>query len=70
MENVSSSLIINEERCTCEIKSRTAAERVTFKKKTLLTSKLDLNLRKKPVNCQMWSIALFGAETQTLQKID
>lgn len=48
MVNVSSGLIINEERCTYEIKLRTATERVTFNKKTLLTSKLDLNLMNNP----------------------
>jgi hypothetical protein len=37
-------------------------------KKALFTSKLDLNLRKKPVKCYTWSIALYGAETWTLQK--
>jgi hypothetical protein len=40
------------------------------KKKTLFTSKLDLNLRKKLVNCYIWSIALYGAETWTLRKVD
>ena len=33
------------------------------KKKTLFTSKLDLNLRKKLVKCYIWSTALYGAET-------
>jgi hypothetical protein len=32
-------------------------------KKNLFTSKLDLNLRKKLVNCYVWSIAFDGAET-------
>ena len=32
------------------------------KKKTLFTSKLDLNLRKKLVKCYNWSMALYGAE--------
>jgi hypothetical protein len=31
--------------------------------KTLSTTKLDLNLRKKPVKCYIWSIALYGTET-------
>jgi hypothetical protein len=39
-------------------------------KKNLFTSKLDLNLRKKLVKCYFWSIALYGAETWTLRKID
>jgi hypothetical protein len=40
------------------------------KKKTLFTRKLDLNLRKKLVKCYIWSIALCGAETWTLRKMD
>jgi hypothetical protein len=39
-------------------------------KKTIFTSKLDLNLRKKLVNCYIWSIALYGAETWTLRKVE
>ena len=35
-------------------------------KKTLFTSKLDSNLRKKLVKCYIWSMALYGAETWTL----
>jgi hypothetical protein len=33
------------------------------KKRTLLTSTLDLELRKKLVKCYVWSIDLYGAET-------
>jgi hypothetical protein len=44
--------------------------KVEFNKKILFTSKLDLNLRKKLVKCYIWSIALYGAETWTLQKLD
>jgi hypothetical protein len=39
-----------------------------FNNKTLLTSKLDLNLRKKLVKCYTWSMALYGAETWTVHK--
>jgi hypothetical protein len=38
------------------------------RKKTLFTSKLDLELRKKLVECYIWSVALYGAET--LRKLD
>jgi hypothetical protein len=44
--------------------------KAAFSKKTLFTSKLDLQLRKKLVKCYIWSIALYGAETWTLQKLD
>ena len=40
------------------------------KKKTLFTSKLELNLRKKLVKCYIWSMALYGAETWTLRAAD
>jgi len=39
------------------------------KKKTIFTSKLGLHLRKKLVKCYVWSIALYGAETWTLQRV-
>jgi hypothetical protein len=40
------------------------------KKKTLFTSKLDLNLRKKLVKCYFWSMVFYGAETWTLRTAD
>jgi len=52
-------MITNETRCKYEIKSRIAMAKVAFnKKKTLFTSKLDSNLRKKLVKCYIWSVAL------------
>jgi hypothetical protein len=58
-------------RCTREIKSRIAMAKTAFNKKNnLFTSKLDLNLRKKLVKCYLWNIALYGAETWTLRKVD
>ena len=65
------SILTNDGRCTCEIKSRIAMVKAAFnKKKTLFTSKLDLNLRKKLVKCYIWSMALYGAETWKLRAID
>jgi hypothetical protein len=40
------------------------------KKRTLFTSTLDLELRKKLVKCYIWSIALHGAETWALRAVD
>jgi hypothetical protein len=40
------------------------------KKRTLFTSTLDLELRKKLVKCYVWSISLYGAETWTLRAVD
>jgi len=39
-------------------------------KKVLFTSKVELNLRQKLVKYYIWSIALCGAVTWTLQKVD
>jgi hypothetical protein len=36
----------------------------------LFASKLDLNLRRKIQKCYIWNIALYGAETWTLRKVD
>jgi hypothetical protein len=48
--NYLGTMITNDARCTREIKSRIAMAKAAFnKKKTLFTSKLDSNLRKKPV---------------------
>jgi len=53
-------------RCTREIKSRTANAKAGLNnKKTLFTSKLDSDLRKKLVKCYIWSRTFQGAETWT-----
>ena len=53
------SMLTEDGRCTCEIKSRIAMAKAAFhKKKNFFTSKLDLNLRKKLVKCYVWSMAL------------
>jgi hypothetical protein len=46
------------------------AKAALYKKDTLFTRKVDLHLRKKPVNCYIWSIALYGAETWAFRKVD
>jgi squalene cyclase len=64
-------MLTNDGRCTCEIKSRIAmAEIANNRKKALFTSTLNLKLRKKLVNCYIWSIAIYGAETWTLRAVD
>jgi hypothetical protein len=65
------SLLTNDGRCACEIKSRIAmAKAASNKKRALFTSKMDLELKKKLVQCYIWSIALYGAETWTLRAVD
>jgi hypothetical protein len=68
--NYSDSMITNDARCTRDIKARIAMAKAVFNKKILFTSKLDLELRKKQVKCYIWSIALSGAETWALRKLD
>ena len=45
-------------------------QKLNSRRRTLFTSKLDLNLRKKLVKCYIWSIALYGAENWTLRAAD
>jgi len=40
------------------------------KKRALFAITLDLELRKKPVKCYIWSVALCGAETGTVRAVD
>jgi hypothetical protein len=69
--NCLGSLITDDARFTCEIRSRIAMPKAAFiKKKTLFTSTLDLHLRKKLVQLYIWSIALYRSETWTLWKVD
>jgi hypothetical protein len=45
-------------------------EKFAFNKKALFTSKMDLELGKKLVQCYIWSITLYGAETWTVRAVD
>jgi hypothetical protein len=65
------SILTNDGRSTCEIKCRIAMAKAAFnKKRTLFTSTLDFEMRKKLVKCYIWSIALYGAETWMLRAVD
>jgi len=59
----------NDARYIREIISRIVITKVAFNQKTLFTSKLYFSVRKKLINCYIWSIALCGAETWTLRKV-
>jgi hypothetical protein len=64
-------MLTKDGRCTCEIKSRIAMAKAVFnKKRNLITSKMDLELRKKLVKCYVLIMALYGAETWTLRAVD
>jgi len=65
------SILTNDGRCICELKCRIVMAKAAFnRKRTLFTSTLDLELRKKLVKCYVWSIALYGAENWTLRAVD
>jgi len=65
------SMLTNDGRCTREIKLRIVMAKAAFsKKKTLFTSKLNFNLRKKLIKCYNCSMALYGVETWTLRAAD
>ena len=61
--------MINDVRCTREMKCNIAMTKAAFNKKALFTSKLDVNWRKKPVKCYIWITALCGAGTWTLRTV-
>jgi hypothetical protein len=60
-------MLTNDTRCTCEIKSRISMPKSAFnKKRAFFTGKMDLELRKKLVKHYIWSITLYGAEIGTV----
>jgi hypothetical protein len=61
-------MITRDAKCTREIKTRFAMS--INKKKFLLTSHFDFNLRKTPIKYFIWSIAVCCAETWTLRAVD
>jgi hypothetical protein len=69
--NYLGSMTTNDARCTSKIKYNILkAKAALSEKKSLFTSKLDLNIRKKLVKCYILSIALYIVKTLTLRKID
>jgi len=64
-------MITNVEKCRREIQSWIVMATAAFsKKKGPVTSKLDVNLREKLVKCYIWRVALCGAETWRVRKVD
>ena len=61
------SVISEDGYCDQDLKSRIAMGKNAFMaKKTLLTSRMDLELRKRIVKSTVWSVALYGAETWSM----
>ena len=58
-------------RSKSDIRSKIAMAKAAFgKKKALFTRKLGLNLKSKLLKCFICSIALYGAETWAIRKVD
>jgi len=63
------SLITNEENCHVEMKRRIAMEKDAFyKRKKLMSRKLNKNLKKQLIKSMIWSVILYGLKTWTLRK--
>ena len=63
------SVITEDGHCDDDIRSRIAMGKAAFmEKKAILTSKMDLELRKRIMKSTIWSVALYGAETWTVTK--
>ena len=61
------SLLMRNGYCAKEIKMRIVITKEIFNRKMpLLTSKINIELKKKLVSCCVWSINLYGSETWTL----
>ena len=65
------SKITYDGRSSEDIKCRLAMARKAFvKKRNLLTSNIDLSVRKSFLKVFVWSVALYGSETWTINSLD
>jgi hypothetical protein len=64
------SILTNDGRCTCEIKSSNAIAKPAFNKKRALYKQNGLGMRKKVVKCYVWSITIYDFESWTLRAVD
>ena len=65
------SKITSDCRSNADIKSRLAQARNAFlKKRDLLRSSIDLNVRKSFLKVFVWSVALYGSETWTISPVE
>jgi hypothetical protein len=60
-------MVTNDTNCTGEITCRNAMAKAATKWRILFTSKLEIKLKKKQLKCNIWSVAVCGAETGILQ---
>ena len=50
--------------------AKAAFKKKKKKKKKTTLGRFYLNLRKKPIKCHIWSIALYGAEAWKIRRVD
>ena len=64
------SLVISDGRCNTEIKSRIGKAKTQFGKlKTFLcNTKINMDVRKRMLQCYVWPVLLYGAEAWTLNE--
>ena len=61
------SVITEDERSHCDVKTRIAMEKDAFnQRKELVTKGLSMKLKKRIVNVLVWPVVLYGCETWTL----
>src|SRR5688572_6975549 len=64
-------MITNDAKCHVEIKRRIAMGKDAFyKRKELMTGKLNKNMKKRIIKYMIWSVMPYGSETWTLRKED
>ena len=64
-------MLTEDWRSEAEIKTRIAMGKEAFnKKRKVLCSSMDLELRKRLVKCYVWSVMLYGCETWTMGRKD
>jgi hypothetical protein len=63
-------MLTNDARCTREIKHTIAMTNAIFNKKKTFYLQIGLKFKEDIVKCYTWNIALCGAETWILRKVD
>ncbi|KAI5640823.1 hypothetical protein NE865_06931 [Phthorimaea operculella] len=65
------SIITQDSKCTQDIKCRIGMAKQAFhSKKSIFTSSMPMNIRKRFIKTYIWSIALYGCETWTMTQRD
>jgi hypothetical protein len=63
-------MITNSTRCTCKTKYKIAMAKAAFNRKKTFHQETGHKFKKETSKCYIWSMALYGAETWTVGKVD